>query len=459
MMNKVIEFFKTISQIPRGSGNEQEISNYLVNFAKERNLECIQDNVNNVIIKKNGNKRDAKTLILQAHMDMVCEKEKGTDIDFQKDSIEVIEEDDFLHANKTTLGADNGVGLSMILSVLDDDSLLIPNLECVFTVEEETTMKGAFNIDFSHLRGNHLLSIDGTEEGKIEVSSAGMIVEEFKKKYQLTPLNKECYSISLLNFRGGHSGCEINTDRQNAIKVLFTFLKSINDIQFVKISGGGKSNAIPRDCNVVFFTNEKIETKFKEYCMSYISVERYLKYEISKIICQNALSNQDSLGIVNFVNEQKNGVLEYSQINKNFPNTSNNFANIQLDKNEFQAIISLRSSVKKQEKKYTQAIELVAEKYNISHEITSTAPFFERKENSFLQNKCKNIYENLFGNTAKLEDVHAGLEGGVFSQKKPTIDICVIAPNIFDPHSPQERVSISSINRVYLWLQKILEEF
>lgn len=467
-MDKTIEFFKYLSKIPRPSGKEEKVAQFLINFAKERNLEYFTDNTYNVIIKKPSNQPNCnRTLILQAHTDMVCEKDADVNINFEKDSIVLDENEQFIFAKGTTLGADNGIGLSMILSILDDNTLKIPNIEAVFTAQEETTMQGAIDLDFALLKGEHLLSIDGTDEGKIEVSSAGMAVVKNARTFNLTPANsKLCYKLSLIGLQGGHSGTEINTSRLNAIKLLFKFLSSYKqNINFVSICGGGKSNAIARECVCeVIFNNidtSSLQEDFTKFCNQFVDVEPNIfgKVEPNTKFIPNVLSLKDSQNIIDFVNNHTNGVLVWSDLNPNFPIVSNNFANIKLNENKLEIIISLRSSVKKLENEHLNNLLELAQKHSMSFDILSTAPFFERKQNSYLQELCCKNYEKLFNEKAVLNDVHAGLEGGVFAGKKQNIDICVIAPNIFDAHSPKERVSKPSIAKTYKWLESIVESF
>lgn len=500
-MNKTLDYFKQITNIPRPSGKEEKIRDYLVSFAKAQNLEYYTDKTLNVIIKKPSNCNKNQTLILQAHTDMVCEKNNDVDINFLTDPIKTKIDGDFLKAQGTTLGADNGIGLSMILSLLDNNNIQIPNLECVFTSQEETTMQGAIDLDAKLLKGKHLLSIDGTDEGKIEVSSAGMAIIEANTCFKNCNLydfnntqiklsnqiehannnsfntnnssinnssdnNLNTYKISLSGFTGGHSGTEINSNRQNAIIVLFKFLKDLNNIKLVSICGGGKSNAIPRECSVVVLTQNLQELHLKklanEFINSYISLEPNAKLMVEKINEDISLSLDltCSKKIIDFVANYNNGVLVWSKEDTSFPITSNNFANIQLDKNgKLSFIISLRSSDKALEEKYLQDILSQIKKEQICAKVTSKAPYFERKQNSYLQKLCVQEYKNLFNLDAKIQGVHAGLEGGVFANKIKDVDICVIAPNIYDAHSPVERVSLSSISRVYSWLEKIVENF
>ena len=464
-MNNTLKYFKEISAVPRPSGKEEKIKDYLISFATEHNLEYFFDSTHNVIIKKPTNREDCeKTLILQAHTDMVCEKNEDTQINFDTDPITLDEDENHIFAKGTTLGADNGIGLSMILSVLSNDKLSIPNLEAIFTTQEETTMNGALNLDFSLIKGEHLLSLDGTDEGKIEASCAGMVVAKLTNKYKTTKEKLKTLKVSIKGLKGGHSGLEINTKRLNAIKLLFKFLKTIKDVKLVSVTGGGKSNAIARECFVTIQTENsanEIRKSLKEFCKQYKKIEPEILGEVKtqpkKYV--EVLSKTDTNKIINFANKHKNGVLIYSQEKKNFPITSNNFANIKLNNGELTIIISLRSSVIRFESEKLDELEALATKYKLNFEITSRAPFFERRENSYLQKLCCETYGELYTNPAVLQDVHAGLEGGVFISKKPTLDICVIAANIYDAHSPKERVEKKSIDRTYKWLEKIIENF
>ena len=464
-MNNTLKYFKEISNIPRPSGKEEKIKDYLISFAKENNLEYYSDDKHNVIIKKVSNKKDCdKTLILQAHTDMVCEKNEGTIINFDTDPLVLDEDEKYIFAKGTTLGADNGIGLSMILSILSDNNLNIPNIEAIFTTQEETTMNGALNLDFSLIKGNHLLSLDGTDEGKIEASCAGMVVTNLTKKYKTTTVKDSVLNLSIKGLKGGHSGTEINTERLNSIKLLFSFLKTIDDAQLVSINGGGKSNAIARECFCCIktsYSTQQIEKSLNKFCNKYKNVEPEILGEVSQQAEDyvEVLSKNDTNSIINFINEHKNGVLIYSQENKNFPLTSNNFANISLNNGLLKIIISLRSSVIKYESEKIAELESLAKKYDLNFEITSRAPFFERKQNSYLQKLCCDTYNKLYSTPAEIKDVHAGLEGGVFISKKPTLDICVIAANIYDAHSPKERVEKDSVDRVYTWLENIVENF
>jgi len=328
-------------------------------------------------------------------------------------------------------------------------------------------MNGAKNLDCSILKGKHLLSLDGTEEGHIECSCAGMVVLNSLDTFKTESLtqNENVYKIKFSNFLGGHSGTEINSNRQNAIISAFIFLSTLPNVKLIEIEGGGKSNAIPRDITIIFSTNislEVIKQQADKFAQKLINFEPNAKIEVNETILQNSinsLSKSASKILTEYIANYENGVLVYSEYEKNFPIVSNNFANIKLKNGKLELVVSLRSSSIKKEEFYLNEILNTAKKHSINFEVVSTAPFFERKNNSYLQNLCVNEYYKLFNKKAIVQDVHAGLEGGVFAKKIPNLDICVIAPNLYDIHSPNEKVSISSVNRVYTWVEKILENF
>jgi len=463
MKNEVLNYFKKISSYPRPSGHEEKIADYLVEFAKENNLEYYRDEVNNVIIKKPSNiPGNDKTLIIQGHTDMVCEKNDQTVFDFFTQGIKLKFEGDYVSADGTTLGADNGVGVAMILALLTDPSVKHPNLEAVLTSAEETTMLGASKLDYSKINGKHLLSLDGADEGAVEISSAGFL--ELRLEYLVAFNNNttKTYEVKLTGLMGGHSGEQIHTPRLNAIKTLSEALKEIEDKKLCSIRCNSKINVIPRETTAIISTNmpyEKIIDILENYRNTHNNFEKDMEFIISEISPIPSLDQDTTNNIFNFINEYKNAVLEYDTIDPNFPITSCNIANINFEGNKLVIKISLRSSKKTSEKLYADKIIELAKKYNIDIRVVDQNPFYERKENPYLTKICAETYEKLYNKKANVRGIHAGLEGGIFSQNIPYIEICTIAPNIYDLHSPLERASLSSIDRVYEWVKEILKEF
>lgn len=268
---EAIKFFKEMNEIPRGSGNEKAVSDWLVNFAKDRNLEVIQDEALNVIIKKPATSgyENAPTVILQGHMDMVCEKNQGTEHDFEKDPIEFIIDGDFIKANGTTLGADNGIAVAYALAILDNKTTAHPPIEVLITTEEETGMGGATNLNPEHLNGRILINIDSEEEGVLLVSCAGGVRLKFSvpTNYENIEGNYSSLAIKIRGLKGGHSGMEIKKERGNANKMMGRFLMDLNsvvDFKLASLNGGAKMNAIPREADAIIAVRPEDIVKVEE---------------------------------------------------------------------------------------------------------------------------------------------------------------------------------------------------
>ena len=317
---EVLKFFKEISDIPRGSGNEREIRNYLVKFAIDRNLEVFTDKYYNVIIRKNTNKNSNEYLAFQAHTDMICEKEKFSNHNVEKDSIILMKDGDFIRAKGTTLGADNGIGVACMLALLDSNDISQKNLECIFTVQEETTMIGAKKIDVNMIKSKKIISLDNGKEGKMVISSADCMewYGNIEKEYiEINGLNT--YELKYNNFLGGHSGGDIaDKKRGNPIKLGANILSQIQDIYINKIDGGSAVNIIPRDCKIEFsckddterFVRNKISEQLKFYGNN-------VEIELNKIKNnKKVLSLIVSKKILNFINDFENGALKFDNKGK-----------------------------------------------------------------------------------------------------------------------------------------------
>ncbi len=440
-----LQYFEDFLSIPRESGNEQKISNYLCEFARQHHLEYEVDDVYNVIIKKKSNCNSTETIILQGHTDMVCTSLEPYDF---KKGIDWYISDGYYKAHNTTLGADNGIGCSIILALLADDSYQSPNIEAVFTTQEETTMEGAKRLNYAKLNGHKLISIDGTEEGVIEVSCAGMTSINLKRAINYVSNNKKTYTIMINNMLGGHSGVDIDKGHGNAIRVMADILKKINNAQLVSIAGGSKENVIPSSCTCVVVTDDTIKIS-DEYAKKYPQINITVK---ETIMSDKAMMKEDTDLIVAFLTKCPIDVLTYYQ---NFPQTSLNIGVISTDDKWVNIDISIRSSNIDDEKKYTDDIEDLATGF-IFH-LVDRKPFFSYQENSPLRDVLVQKYKDLYHKDVLLKSVHAGLEGGIFNQNIKDLDICVIAPNLYDIHTVNERVEIASVLRVYEWVKEVLK--
>ncbi|MCI9233061.1 MAG: aminoacyl-histidine dipeptidase [Bacilli bacterium] len=451
-MNNTIHFFKEISKIPRESGNESQIAQYLCEFAKSRNLYCEIDKFNNVFIKKEN--KNCSPLILQAHTDMVCEKLPEKVFNFEKDSIEIIEQDGYLCANGTTLGADNGIGVAQILSILDSN---IPcNIEAVFTTSEETSMDGAIHFDASKLKGKRLLNLDGFEENTIVIESAAFYDVLYHDQYELQDIsNTKGYQISLSGLLGGHSGADINKNRGNASIILAEFLKELPHLQISDFSGGTKFNVIPSNANAKIITSISetiIQEKIKHFLNKKSILFPSLDITIQTCSISTALSSIESQNWLNWILKFRHGVF-YSH--NDLPTTSINLGVVDLKHHLHK--IGIRSSKKVEEDECLQYLKNFAYNNHLSFEILGYQPGFESNSNSkFIQNIIAAHPTELFSKIPETKSIHATVEVGFFKEKIPDLEIAIISPNIKNAHTPKESVEIESIKKVDQWIINII---
>lgn len=456
----VIDIFKEISKIPRETGHEEKIAEYLCEFAQKRNLECYKDKYNNVIIKKKTCK--GKPLILQAHTDMVCEKMQNKEFDFEKDPIEIIEKDGYLMANGTTLGADNGTGVAQILYILDSN--IECNVEAVFTTSEETTMQGSIGLDTSMLEGNMLLNLDGFEEDTILLESAAFHDIIMKLKYNKEILgNKKIYTIVLSGLEGGHSGFDIDKNKGNSSIILSKILQEIDDIQILDFIGGTKFNVIPSEARCIFASNlneeelqKIINSKLKKINRKNVEVElTKVKNEIhskEKYVLNVTDSKKFLNSVTNFPNEV---------INKNEQNevtTSINLGVVNLKENVFK--IGMRSSRKTEDKKTVTMLKEYAKRNNMEFEEIGYQPGFQTNRNDDIvkllekafylveENKNRRLYK---------KSVHITVEVGIIKEKMTNLQVAIISPNIQGAHTVNEKVEIDSIDRTTKWIEEFIK--
>lgn len=506
---KVFYFFEEISKIPRGSGNTKEISDYLVNFAKNRNLEFYQDDFNNVIIYKDeignhecldnennkfsiGDKNNKFPIILQGHIDMVCEKSPKSSKNMEIEGIDLEIDGDFISAKETTLGADNGIAVAMILAILDNDNLYHPPIEAVFTSDEEIGLIGADNLDMSKLNGKSLINLDSEEEGIMVVSCAGgnrldieIPIEILEYSEELINESKDNYliNISIEDLKGGHSGIEIDKGLANSNKLLGELLKDFSDngidIRLIDIFGGKLDNAIANNssCSILsqdidkiknivkrfevkvndefkaIEDNIKINIDFNEF-LKELSEVGSLKVESSKL---DVLSEESTNNIIDFLNCVPNGVCKMSEDIEDLVETSLNLGIINLDEDNFKATLSVRSSIDLEKEKLNNKIISIAQEFRGICKIRGNYPGWEFKKDSKLQRIICEEYEKQYNQAMMVNAIHAGLECGLFVSKINDLDAVSIGPNLFDVHSYNEKMSISSVFRTYNLLIAILE--
>ena len=462
-----LKYFYEISKIPRKSGNEEKIAKYLIKFAKERNLKYYTDSKFNVVIWKDASVgyEDKEILGFQCHTDMVCEKVDESSHDFLKDSLDLIIENGFLKAKDTTLGADNGIGVAYILDILDSN-LNTPKLECIFTTQEETTMEGIRFLDGNILKSKRIISFDNFLDTEILISSATAKrwVSKIYMKKQEKDENLIYYKLDISGFKGGHSGIDIwDKKRGNPIKIVVDSLNELESIRVVEIIGGSSENVIPRDIKVVFAIEEsergileKLESKFEILKKVYGNIEIYLKeleYKEKEEI--EIYSKEDTKRLLEYIVNYKNGPLEYDEEGNVI--LSGNLGKIESFENYVLLKYSVRYNDKNVGENLVTEIEENMEKYNVICEESSYMLGYEEPKESKLLNIVEKAYIEVMGNIPKKKKSQACLECGYLGQKIENLEYIAIAPNIFDAHSPKERVEIVSLNKVWKIVEKLIE--
>lgn len=468
--NNVFKFFEDMTKIPHGSGNEKAISEYLVDFAKKRNLEVIQDRELNVIIKKNASKgyEDILPVIIQGHMDMVCEKNKDSMHDFEKDALKLKIVDDYIYANGTTLGADNGIAVAYGLALLDSDDIPHPPLELLVTTGEETGMYGAVALNAKSLNGKILLNIDAEEEGVFFVSCAGGATSTVHFNNDLKETDKPSLKLEIKGLKGGHSGMEIIKQRGNANKLMGRLLYEIikeNEINIAHISGGAKHNAIPRECEAVITVEQKDIEKIKAIANSTIKLikdelrvqDPDATLEISEAGATKQLSSDETKKIIQFLNLTPNGVQTMSQNISGLVESSLNLGVIEFSEQKVSFISAVRSSVKSLKSETLERIEILSHILGAFVTTDSYYPEWQYNPESKLRDLCVKTYTELKNCEPKIDAIHAGLECGLFKEKMPDVDMISFGPNLYDVHTPEEHISISSVNSTWEFLKRLLK--
>jgi len=466
-------FFHEINQIPRPSKKEERIITYLKAFGEQHNLGTKTDVAGNVLISKAATKgyEKHKTIILQAHMDMVCEKNSDVTFNFETDAIQSYIDGDWVKAKGTTLGADNGIGISMMLTILESDKLQHPALECLFTVDEETGLTGAFALEQNFLTGELLINLDSEDDGEIFVGCAGGIdtTALLSYKSEKTPENYFAFSVSVKGLKGGHSGDDIDKELANANKIINRFLWTVNkktDLRLHSFDGGNLRNAIPREAiavaSVPFSEKENIRVLFNHFAMDIEkekgNIEPNMRLELeSESLPENVIDRKSSDALLNALYACPHGVKAMSMDMKGLVETSTNLASVKMkDGNTVLITTSQRSSV--ESSKYDIANEVEAALSLAGANVThgDGYPGWKPNLNSEILKTAQESYKKLFNEEPKIRAIHAGLECGLFLEKYPNLDMISIGPQMYGVHSPDERLSISSTQKCWKWLTEIL---
>lgn len=470
----VWNFFHDITQIPRPSKREERMIAYLKNFSKDNNLICKSDAAGNVLICKAATPgfEDSKTLVLQAHIDMVCEKNSDVDFNFETDAIQTYIEDDWVKAKGTTLGGDNGIGMAMMLALLASDDISHPALECLFTVDEETGLTGAFALEKNFLTGQTLINLDSEDDGEIFVGCAGGIDTTAKLSYtnDKCPEGYFAFSIKVKGLTGGHSGDDINKGRGNANKILNRYLWKINnitDLRLSKIDGGNLRNAIPREAQatvcVPYAEKENVRVLLNHYIaeleIELGDVEPKMQILLeSEILPESVIDKKTSNALLNVLYACPHGVKAMSRDMPNMVETSTNLASIKMTENQKIVITtSQRSSVESSKYDIANQVEavLLLSGATVSH--GDGYPGWKPNLKSDVLKIAQESYKTLFHSEPNIRAIHAGLECGLFLEKYPNLDMISIGPQMYGVHSPDERLSISSTQKCWEWLVEILK--
>ncbi len=472
---KVFEYFEEICNIPHGSGNVDKISDYLVKFAKDRNLFCIQDELKNVIIIKEATKgyENEPAVILQGHMDMVAVKKPDLDMDMKTEGLRVAVDGDLVYAKGTSLGGDDGIAVAYALALLDSEEYAHPRLEVVITVDEEVGMDGARGIDLSMLEGNRLLNLDSEEEGIFLTSCAGGGRIHTYLPYGQTEKEGVLYRISVEGLLGGHSGAEIHKERGNANclmgRLLYNLTKEIS-VCLESMQGGLADNAIPRQTVATVLVEEKDTGKFKEILLN---TEKEVKAELAtkdpdfgvtcilveegKYMCAD---EESTAHMAAYLLALPNGVQAMSADMPGLVETSLNLGIMELKKEEQELLceFSVRSCIESAKQNLIGKVCSVTELAGGSYSVSGDYPGWAYRVDSPLREKMIRVYEQMYGKKPEVQAIHAGLECGILASKIDDLDCISFGPDMRDIHTTEETLSISSTKRVWEYLITLLAE-
>lgn len=467
----VFGYFEEICSMPHGSGNTKIISDYLVSFAKEQGLHYSQDADNNVIIFEDGTcgMEDHAPVIIQGHMDMVCEKDAQCSIDMDKEGLDVTHDGDYVYAKGTTLGGDDGIAVAYALALLADRSIPHPPLEVVITVDEEVGMLGADSIDLSKLKGRVLVNIDSEDEGIFTVSCAGGATATLLLPVSRRAVHGPCVRLVVDGLQGGHSGVEIHKNRANANKVMGEFLGRIQKLMplcLTAFAGGAKDNAIPRSCEAKLVAmgmnleriNDIAEQLQKEIRETYNEPEAVVQAYDVDALGGNALSTEDTAKVIGLLCTVPNSVQAMSEAMPGLVQTSLNMGIARLEEEKLSLTFSVRSSVNHEKKDLLNKLKELVEFYGGSYSQMGEYPAWEYKEDSLLRDTMVRVYTRMFGKTPEVVAIHAGLECGLLGEKLPGLDCVSIGPEMHDIHTSREKLGIASVERTWNFLLEVLKE-
>ena len=465
----VFEYFEELCAIPHGSHNTKAISDHIVAFAKEQGLRYIQDEANNVILFGEGTcgMEDHPPVILQGHMDMVCEKDADCTINMDTDGLDIGHDGSYVFARGTTLGGDDGIAIAYAMALLADKSIPHPPLEVIVTVDEEVGMLGANVIDVSMLKGKTLINLDSEDEGIFTVSCAGGARATLSLKVDRRTVYGPCVRLMVDGLRGGHSGAEIHKNRANANKVMGEFMSRITKLMplcLTSFSGGSKDNAIPQSCqaNVVAMgigidrinaIAEELQAEIRE---KYDEPDANVQAFDVDALGGNSLTTEDTARVIALLCAMPNGVQKYSADIPGLVQTSLNLGIAKLGE-YFSVTSSIRSSVNQEKEELLEQLRKLCQFYDGSYSQMGEYPAWEYNKDSALRDTMVRIYTEMFGKKPEILAIHAGLECGLLGEKIPGLDCVSIGPQMHDIHTSRERLDIASTERVWKFLLEVLK--
>ena len=465
----VFRFFEQMCAIPHGSYNTKAVSDWCVAFAKERGLEHYQDAVNNVILIKEASAgyEDAEPVILQGHLDMVCEKAPGCLKDMAREGLDLAVEGDYVYAKETTLGGDDGIAVAMALAALDDDSLPHPRLEVILTTEEEVGMDGAMALDVSPIRGRKLLNLDSEAEGVFTVSCAGGAMAACGLPVCREPFGGAVLSLTVDGLIGGHSGAEIHKVRGNADMLMGRVLRAAaaaTDLRLISVDGGLKDNAIPVSCTAlvaaadaaaVYTAAADMEAVFKNELRATDSgVSVRAEAAVTELLPMDAASTEKAVCLLACA---PNGVQTMSQDIHGLVQTSLNLGILKTEEASVTASFCIRSSVDSEKEMLKDRLTCLLAQLGGGVSFSGEYPGWAYKPDSALRELMVEVYRDQYGREPKVEAIHAGLECGLLAGKLPGLDCVSIGPDLLDIHTPREKMSISSVQRVWAFVCEVLK--
>lgn len=469
----VFYYFEKLCEIPHGSGNVDQISDYLVSFAKEHDLYYKQDETKNVIIVKEASTGYEKEepVIIQGHMDMVAVKTADCEKDMKTEGLDLMEDGTYIYADKTSLGGDDGIAVAYALAILADDKIKHPRLECIFTVDEETGMEGAFELSVEGLQSKRLLNIDSEEEGILLVSCAGGARFCASVKLDKETAIGEIFCITVDGLAGGHSGVEINKGRVNAAhfmdRVLLDIMRENIAFRLIDFNCGFADNAIPRKAEVKILVEDSEMEKLQALFAAWIPVwkkemaarEPELTVTLDPIGIKKTTccSKDNTAKICRLLAAIPNGIMEMSKDIEGLVETSLNTGIVKMTEDQLEIHISVRSSIESAKTALLNKLSMICELADVSYDISGNYPGWAYRQNSPLRDKMIKIYQEMFGNAPQIEAIHAGLECGLFADKIEDLDCVSFGPNILDIHTTEERLEIASVKRCWEYILEILK--